>query len=136
MGSFGTFATYISLVCVVVTIAGRKSDASMLRVAEYGTYGTAIALSIAVGALQLALVTTDFSLQYVQDYTSTTLSPLYRVGSMWAGQGGSLLLWAWLVSLFAAWITYANRVKNWEMSVVTSASCRAPTAMDSAIAVP
>jgi cytochrome c-type biogenesis protein CcmF len=126
MGSFGTFATYFSLLCVLVTIvaaviSGRKSDPGMERVAEYGTYGTAIALSIAVGALQLALLTTDYSLQYVQDYTSSTLSPLYRVGSMWAGQGGSLLLWAWLVSLFAAWITYANKAKNWQMSVYTQA---------------
>ena len=126
MGSFGTFATYFSLLCVLVTIvaaviSGRKSDPGMERVAEYGTYGTAIALSIAVGALQLALLTTDYSLQYVQDYTSSTLSPLYRVGSMWAGQGGSLLLWAWLVSLFAAWITYANRAKNWGIAVYTQA---------------
>jgi cytochrome c-type biogenesis protein CcmF len=73
-----------------------------------------------VGALQLALVSSDFSLQYVQDYTSSTLSPLYRVGAMWAGQGGSLLLWAWLVSLCAAWITYMNRVKGWQMSAWTT----------------
>jgi cytochrome c-type biogenesis protein CcmF len=125
MGSLGILATYASLVCIVVTIGAavlgeRKSDAKLVQVAEYATYGTAIALSASVGALQLALVSSDFSLQYVQDYTSSTLSPLYRVGAMWAGQGGSLLLWAWLVSLCAAWITYMNRVKGWQMSAWTT----------------
>ena len=126
MGSLGIFAMYASLACVVVTIiaavvGARKSDYRTVHVAEYATYGTAIALSVAVGALQLALISTDYSLQYVQDYTSSTLSPLYRMGAMWAGQGGSLLLWAWIVSLCAAWITYANRVKQWELSAYTTA---------------
>ncbi len=126
MGTLGILATYAALVCVVVTIVTallgeRKSDAKLVQMAEYATYGTAITLSAAVGALQLALISTDFSLQYVQDYTSSTLSTLYRVGAMWAGQGGSLLLWAWLVSLCAAWITYANRAKRWEISAYTTA---------------
>jgi cytochrome c-type biogenesis protein CcmF len=117
---------YVSLACIVVTIAAavfgaRKSDAKLVQVAEYATYGTAIALSAAVGALQLALISSDFSLQYVQDYTSSALSPLYRVGAMWAGQGGSLLLWAWLVSLCAAWVTYVNKVKSLEISAYTTA---------------
>jgi cytochrome c-type biogenesis protein CcmF len=126
MGSIGTLATFAALACILVTlvtavVAGLRSDDRMVKIAEYATYGTAIALSAAVGALQLALISLDFSLQYVQDYTSSTLSTLYRVGSMWAGQGGSLLLWAWLVSLCAAWITYANRAKGWGMSVYTTA---------------
>jgi cytochrome c-type biogenesis protein CcmF len=126
MGSLGILATYVALVCVVVTIVAavlgaRKSDVKLVRIGEYATYGTAITLSAAVGALQLSLISSDFSLQYVQDYTSSTLSPLYRIGAMWAGQGGSLLLWAWLVSLCAAWITYANRVKVWAISPYTTA---------------
>jgi cytochrome c-type biogenesis protein CcmF len=126
MGTVGTLATFAALAFILVTlvtavVAGLRSDDRMVRIAEYATYGTAIALSAAVGALQLALISLDFSLQYVQDYTSSTLSTLYRVGSMWAGQGGSLLLWAWLVSLCAAWITYANRAKGWDMSVYTTA---------------
>jgi cytochrome c-type biogenesis protein CcmF len=126
MGSLGILAMYTSLVCIVVTIAAavlgaRGSDARTVRLAEYATYGTAIALSVAVGALQLALLSLDFSLQYIIDYTSSTLSPLYRVGAMWAGQGGSLLLWAWIVSLCAAWITYTNRIKHWEISAYTTA---------------
>jgi cytochrome c-type biogenesis protein CcmF len=121
----GTFSVYASLVTVVATIvfsalAGRSRDARMERNVEYATYATAIVLTVAVAALQLALITLDFSLQYVADYTSSTLSTFYRVGAMWAGQGGSLLLWAWLASLFAAWIVYANRAKGWGLSPYTA----------------
>ncbi len=124
MGTFGTLFMYAALLFIVVTVAvsiaaARKSDDGLARIAEYATYGTAITLSAAVGVLQLALMTLDFSLMYVAEYTSTTLSVPYRIGSMWAGQGGSLLLWAWMVSLCAAWITYANRAKGWQMSPYT-----------------
>jgi len=121
MGTIGTFALYASLVTIAVTIvtailAGRRPSPAMERNVEYATYGTALVLTIAVGALQLALLTLDFSLQYVTEYTSSTLNAFYRVGSMWAGQGGSLLLWAWLASVFAAWIVYANKRKGWGIS--------------------
>lgn len=125
MGTIGTFALYASLVTIVLTIvwgvmAGRRSTPALQRNVEYATYGTAIVLTIAVGALQLALITLDFSLQYVTEYTSSTLNTFYRFGAMWAGQGGSLLLWAWLASLFAAWIVYGNRAKAWGMSPYTA----------------
>lgn len=125
MGTIGTLALYVSLLTAIVTVvwsvlAARRPSASTERNLEYATYGTAIALSVAVLALQLALITLDFSLQYVADYTSSTLSTFYRIGAMWAGQGGSLLLWAWMASLLAAWIVYVNRRKGWGLSPYTA----------------
>lgn len=50
--------------------------------------------------LMIALVTRDFSLEYVQSYTDVFLPMFYTVTAFWAGQAGSLLFWAWTVSLF------------------------------------
>jgi len=126
MGTIGSVAVLVAIAAVIYTIvvsvvAARSSSPSRIKGAEYGTYAAALALSVAVAVLQLALIIGDYSLQYVGEYTSSTLSTFYRVGAMWAGQGGSLLLWAWLASLCAAWITYQNRIKGWEMSTYTTA---------------
>ena len=138
MGTVGSIAVLVAIAAVIYTIvvsvlAARSSTPGRIKGAEYGTYAAAIALSVAVAVLQLALITGDYSLQYVGEYTSSTLSTFYRVGAMWAGQGGSLLLWAWLASLCAAWITYQNRMKNWQMSTYTTAAFAVVTGLFSGL---
>ena len=140
MNAVGSIALWVAFASVLVTvIAGAvgafKHNPRIIQLSEYGTYLTAIALTLAVGALQLALITLDYSLQYVADYTSNGLSLLYRVGSMWAGQGGSLLLWAWLVSLCAAYITYMNHLKNWGISAYTTAVFASVTGLFTGLAL-
>ena len=67
---------------------------------------TARALSVAVGllavaltALAWALLTGDYSLEYVARAASRSMSWPYRLGSLWSGMEGSLLLWAFLLAL-------------------------------------
>ena len=40
------------------------------------------------GALIVALLTRDFGIEYVAQYTSRSLSVFYRLGAFWAGQAG------------------------------------------------
>lgn len=72
-------------------------------VLSYGFLGSVLLLtflSLASLALLQAIVSHDFSLSYVAEYTSTNLPTFYLVTAFWAGQEGSLLFWAWLISLF------------------------------------
>ena len=39
----------------------------------------------------------------------------YKFASWWGGQSGSLLLWAWLLSLYSAIIVFQNRRKFRDM---------------------
>lgn len=117
MGLLGNVMLYAAVASVLITIisgilGGRSNDAGHIRNAERATYLTAILVTGAVLLLQVALVTLDFSLGYVGEYTSTTLSVPYRVGAMWAGMAGSLLLWGWIISLTSAWMVYANKKKG------------------------
>ena len=64
----------------------------------------AVLLGVALGALGWALLTGDYSLEYVARATSRTMSWQYRLGSLWSGMEGSLLLWC---CLLAAGITAA-----------------------------
>ena len=68
--------------------------------------------SITILALLYALVTRDFSVKYVASYTSTALPLFYTVSALWAGQSGSLLFWAWLISVFTIIVLRQNRDKN------------------------
>ena len=74
---------------------------------------TALAATVAALSLITALVTSDFSMKYVAEYTSLSLAVPYRIAAMWAGQGGSLLLWTWVSSLLAVIIVVQNHRKNW-----------------------
>jgi cytochrome c-type biogenesis protein CcmF len=56
-------------------------------------------LSGAMVILGRALLIRDFQYEYVVSYSSRLLSWPYALSALWVGQAGSLLLWAWLLSL-------------------------------------
>jgi cytochrome c-type biogenesis protein CcmF len=60
---------------------------------------TVACLSGAIVILGRALLTRDFQYEYVASYSSRLLSWQYALSALWVGQAGSLLLWAWLLSL-------------------------------------
>jgi len=52
-----------------------------------------------------AFYTRDFSLLYVSKYSDLTLPLFYTLTAFWAGQNGSMLFWAWMVSIFGTiWV--------------------------------
>ena len=59
----------------------------------------AVLLALAISALGWALLAGDYSLEYVARATSRSMSWPYRLGSLWSGMEGSLLLWAFLLAV-------------------------------------
>jgi cytochrome c-type biogenesis protein CcmF len=96
-------------------MAGRWRNNNMLASAERSAVALFGITSIIMAALVYAFVTRDFSLEYVAQYSSRTLPMFYTISAVWAGQSGSLLLWAWLLSLFGAVVVWQNRHKNREL---------------------
>src|SRR5437879_5686833 len=70
--------------------------------ARYATFAMFGALVVAVISLEIAIFRHDFSLEYVAAYTSRNLPTFYLWSALYAGQKGSLLFWATVLSLFAA----------------------------------
>ncbi|MCJ7499449.1 heme lyase CcmF/NrfE family subunit [bacterium] len=89
-------------------LAGRRNLIKSSRFAVYLTFGL---LTIASAALLKAFLARDFSLLYVFEYSNRSLSDAYAVTAFWAGQEGSLLLWAWLLALCAALALFLHRDK-------------------------
>jgi cytochrome c-type biogenesis protein CcmF len=65
--------------------------------------------------LWTALLTSDFSFRFVASYTSANLPSVYKFTAFWAGQEGSLLFWALILSIYASIAVYTGRKSNHEL---------------------
>ncbi|MFN2488608.1 MAG: heme lyase CcmF/NrfE family subunit [Actinomycetota bacterium] len=88
---------------------------------------TAAFTVLAAGALLSALFAHDFSLEYVTNYSSRSLTGAYTLGALWGGMEGSLLLWALLLTCFAAFalarLDAVVRLKSWATVVLGGVAC-------------
>ena len=71
--------------------------------------GQFVLISTAIGAMIHAFVTFDFSVAYVANNSNSALPTLYRVAALWGAHEGSLLLWAWILSLWTLAVAMASR---------------------------
>jgi cytochrome c-type biogenesis protein CcmF len=76
------------------------------------------ALVAALSFLTLQFVTTDFSNAYVWENTAEYLPLLYRVTGVYAGNAGSILLWAALASIVSLWAVAARSNTSRSTSLV------------------
>jgi cytochrome c-type biogenesis protein CcmF len=86
--------------------SGRRPD--LIRSARRSAYALAGLLTVAAASLVTALLRRDFNVEYVAAYTSRALPTVYTLSALYGGQAGSLLFWAFVLSLFAAaaqWLT-------------------------------
>ena len=104
LGQFALWAAFLlGLWAVVVAFSARWQDrpelaASVIR----AVYAVLACLAVASLALWKGLISHDFNIEYVAAYTSRNLPPYYIVSAFWAGQKGSLLFWAVVLSIFAS----------------------------------
>jgi cytochrome c-type biogenesis protein CcmF len=104
LGQFALWAALLlGLWCVALAFSGRwhgRPDLSQSIIrAVYAICGCLLVASI---SLWKGLITHDFNIEYVAAYTSRNLPSYYIFSAFWAGQKGSLLFWAVVLSLFGA----------------------------------
>jgi cytochrome c-type biogenesis protein CcmF len=80
-------------------LGARRRLPELVASARNGVAVVAALVTLASGALLYALLTHDFELRYVYDNSSRAMPEAALVTSFWGGQQGSLLLWAWGLSL-------------------------------------
>src|SRR3982075_2557989 len=78
---------------------GRVEFSASGRRAVYALAGV---LTVAFAVLEVAFLRNDFAFNTVFDTSSRTTPAFYRAAAVWSSQEGSLLLWAWLLSLWAS----------------------------------
>jgi cytochrome c-type biogenesis protein CcmF len=72
-------------------------------------YALAGVLTVAMVVLEIAFLGNDFAFNTVADTSSRTTPALYRAAAVWSSQEGSLLLWAWLMSLWSSLALFLTR---------------------------
>lgn len=95
-------------------LAGITKRHSLLKAAQRASYATFAVATLAIIALEVLLLRSDFTIEYVASNTNTALPVFYKIVALWAGHSGSLLLWTWIVTICAALVVYQNRNKNYE----------------------
>ena len=79
-----------------------QDQPEVARMVTRSTYGVMAALLLAALCLWKGLLSHDFNIEYVAQYTSRNLPTSYVIAAFWAGQKGSLLFWATILSIFGA----------------------------------
>jgi cytochrome c-type biogenesis protein CcmF len=104
LGQFALWAAFVlGLWCVVLSFSGRwqgRPDLSATVVRSI--YAMTGCLLVASLSLWKGLISHDFNMEYVAAYTSRNLPDSYIFSAFWAGQKGSLLFWAVVLSLFSS----------------------------------
>src|SRR5205807_7421686 len=85
---------------------GRREFTDSGRRAVYALAGV---LTVAFAVLEIAFLRNDFGFSTVADTSSRTTPALYRAAAVWSSQEGSLLLWAWLLSLWSSLALFLTR---------------------------
>jgi cytochrome c-type biogenesis protein CcmF len=72
-------------------------------------YALAGILTVAFAVLEIAFLHNDFAFNTVADTSSRTTPTFYKAAAVWSSQEGSLLLWAWLLSLWSSLVLFLTR---------------------------
>ena len=94
---------------------GRTGDRRWVDSSRRGVYAVAGLLTTAVVLLEIAFLRNDFHFALVADHSSTTTPTFYKLTAMWSSQEGSLLLWAWVLSLASSGVLYITRRRHREI---------------------
>ena len=109
MGLLVAFAgVAVSVLCLFAgAILGRKRESSLGETLTWGGHIasilTTVALTVCCGILVYCFFAGDYSIEYVLKQHSSAegaLGWLFKLSGLWAGREGSLLFWAWLISVF------------------------------------
>jgi cytochrome c-type biogenesis protein CcmF len=96
-----------------VSFAGGASDRDDLVLSgRRGLYATFAMILLASVGLWTALLTRDYSLEYVAGNISASMPSVYVFTAFWSGQAGSMLFWALILSLCSALAIAMSRGRN------------------------
>ncbi len=114
-------AVLVSAMALLLSVASaQKRDAHLLALANRGLFLFAGLITASSAMLMIAEVNSDFRLEYVTHYTEKALPFGYKLAAFWAGQEGSLLLWAWFLAVLSVIAVFLHRADARERAFTTA----------------
>lgn len=111
----------ISTVLVLSIVESRRPSVVVSRYLQVLTIAQFLFVALASACLIVLLVTLNFHYQYVVDYTSRSLSPLYRIAAFWGGDAGSLLFWLLVTSAYLLVVRLVRHAGSADLLPIVSA---------------
>lgn len=107
MPNIGYAAQVLALVLaiyalVTAVVAAQRNRSDLLMSARNAALGSTAMLTLAVGVLVYLLLTRHYQTEYVARVSDEGAALFFRLTALWGGQNGSLLFFAWLMSIFAS----------------------------------
>lgn len=116
-------AFILSAYAAVAALGGKLRKNPFLELsAQRAVVGAWVMTTVASAILLHAILTDNFSFNYVASRSNADLDLLYKVAAWWGGQEGSLLFWSWIAVTytFVAMITGRKRHANMISYVVVT----------------
>lgn len=106
-------------------LAAKRGDRKLFLAVRGATISGAAASGLAIAALGAAFLTNDYSIQYVWQYSNASMENIYKFSAIWGGMDGSMLLWAFILSVSSAVVAFSSldlprKLMPWVLSVINS----------------
>ena len=95
----------------VAALIGRHGERRWIDALAPLVYVFCALLTLCVVIIEIAFASNDFSFNIVQQHSSIETPTFYKMAAMWSSQEGSLLLWAWVLSIASSAALFATRNK-------------------------
>ena len=114
LGNFSLhLAFFFAVFAVIAAIAGAiREETLWVRRSERAVHVIFVLLSLSMIGLEVALLADRFDIAFVAQNSSLEQPWGFKVAALWAGQDGSLLLWAWMLSLLSSLVVLQNRHRH------------------------
>jgi cytochrome c-type biogenesis protein CcmF len=124
----GTGALLVALVlavygAVAAGVGGRRGRSALVESAQHAALGVFALLTVGMLLLVYAFLTFDFSVRYVATNTNLGTPFYYRITALWGALEGSIVLWAWMLSVYTLLVilrhrTSARQLYPWVLTVM------------------
>ena len=110
----GHFALILALCTAIIQIilplwGYAQRDHTLMRVALPSAVAQLLLLLFAFGALTIAYVTSDFSVENVWQNSHSAKPLIYKISGVWGNHEGSMLLWVLILAAFGASVALFGR---------------------------
>lgn len=99
------FAEFLLRLGISSSLVGLVFSFLNIRITKILIVILSFSIFLANAILLYALLSSDFSLIYVINYTSKDLPAFYKFTAWWGGQAGSLMFWLFILSVYSLWFS-------------------------------
>ncbi len=114
LSMIGSVSVIVALLAAVAVsfagiVGGFRRSQTLTRVAIWGSYLMFAAMTVAFVTMEIALLTHDFSVDYVARVGSLETPTYYTAISLWSSLDGSILFWGWILAAYQALVAFVQR---------------------------